>query len=111
MTNNSEKSLAWSPDGNRLATNGQDNTARLLDARTGKELLILRGHTGNVTSVCWSPDGKRLASASSDGTIQVYAIDIHELGALARRRVAVYPSVEGCRTYLRTETCPVVPSL
>ncbi len=42
------------------------------DAATGKELLTLRGHSGDVNSVACSPDGKRLATASADQTAKVW---------------------------------------
>jgi WD40 repeat protein len=37
---------------------------KVWDAKSGQEVLTLRGHTGGVTSVCFSPDGKRLVSTS-----------------------------------------------
>jgi WD40 repeat protein len=81
------------------------------DAGTGRGLLTLSGHSGEVKSVAWSPDGKRLASASNDGTVQVYAMDIHDLMALARERVTAYPSEEGCKKHLHVDMCPPVPEL
>jgi len=63
------RTIAWSPDGRRLASGSEDHCVKIWDAINGKELLTLDGHTGNVTAVVWSPDGRQLASAdnSKDG--------------------------------------------
>jgi len=71
--------------------------------------LTLSDHSGLVSSVAWSPDGKRLATASEDDTVQIYAMDIHDLMALAR--VTAHPSEEGCKKYLHVDKCPPFPSL
>ena len=42
------------------------------DMATGTELLVLKGHSGNVWSLAFSPDGKRLASGDRDGTIKIW---------------------------------------
>ena len=41
-----------------------DNTVKVWDADTGTEILTLKGHTGQVSSVAFSPDGKRIVSGS-----------------------------------------------
>ena len=67
-------SVCFSPDGQTLASGGDDTEIRLWDITTGTLRKTLTGHTGTVTSVCFSPDGQTLASASLDGTVLLWAL-------------------------------------
>ena len=64
-------SIAYSPDGRRLAS-ARGSTVKLWDVVSGQEVLTLKGHDGAVSSIAFSPDGYRLASASLDGTIKLW---------------------------------------
>jgi WD40 repeat protein len=64
--------VAFSPDGKKLATASEDNTAKVWDIGAGKNILTLNGHTASVESIAFSPDGKRLATASEDSTAVIW---------------------------------------
>ena len=63
-------SLAWSPDGIRLAV-ASSNTVSVWQVEQGESLFRSAWHNQPVTVVAWSPDGSRLASASNDRTVQI----------------------------------------
>ncbi len=64
--------VAYSPDSRRLASAGADQTVRIWDAETGKEIQCLRGHRSEVFSVAYSPDGRYLASAGADCLVKLW---------------------------------------
>jgi WD40 repeat protein len=72
--NGSVESVAFSPDGKILASGSRDDTIKLWDVATGREIRTLQGHTGDVNSVAFSPDGKVLASGSWDKTIKLWDV-------------------------------------
>ena len=68
-------SVAWSPDGERLAAYCGDVVSNLViawDAKTGEKLATMQGHHDWVDAVVWSPDGSRLASAGFENTVRVW---------------------------------------
>ena len=64
--------IAFSPDGKMLASGSADNTIKLWDTTTKKQIKTLEGHNKEVTSIAFSPNGKMLASGSVDKTIKIW---------------------------------------
>lgn len=65
-------SVAYSPDGQRIATASWDSTAKVWDMASGEELFTLTGHTDFLNAVAFSPDGQRIITGSRDGTARVW---------------------------------------
>src|SRR5216683_942415 len=62
-------SLAWSPNGNHLASACADQTVQISAAMSGKHILTYSNHTVNVLTVSWSPNGKRIVSGDAYSNI------------------------------------------
>ncbi len=93
--------IAFSPDGAKAASAGDDRTVRLWHVATGRLLRTLEGHTDEVTAAAFTPDGARLVSGSRDRTMRVWDVQTgKELRRLTGhtdriRAAAVAPG--GCR--------------
>ena len=66
------RSAGFNPDGKRVVTASDDNTARIWEADNGKEIAQLKGHTGGVLSAGFSPDGERVVT---DSTARIWEAD------------------------------------
>ena len=68
----SVSSVAFSPDGQRLASGDADGAVRVWDAAGGEEVLWLGARVDAVWGVAFSADGGRLASGGDDGLVTVW---------------------------------------
>ncbi len=64
--------IAFSPDGNQLATAGYDRLIQLWNPVNGDRLRTLKGHNGAVYGIAYSPDGRVLASAGGDSSVKLW---------------------------------------
>ncbi len=63
------RSAAFSPDGRRLATGGDEGTVRVWDVEQKRALVACQGHERPVNGLAFSPDGRLLASAGEDAKV------------------------------------------
>jgi WD40 repeat protein len=67
----------------RAVSGAKDNTLKVWELESGRELRTLRGHSNEVTAVAVTPDGQLAISASGDQTLKVWELESgHELRTL-----------------------------
>jgi hypothetical protein len=72
---NTVQACVFTPDGLFLVSASDDNTLKLWDMDTGKEIRSFTGHQGWVRSCAVVPGGRAMVSASYDRTLKLW--DIH----------------------------------
>jgi len=82
------QSIAWHPDGQRLAVALDDGVVQLLDIRTGG-VQRLEGHSVNAIFVQFHPLGEILVSTSWDGTTRFWDAGTGQLRFLTREGIAL----------------------
>ena len=68
------QSVAFSPDGKLALSGSKDDTLRLWEVATGREVRTFSGHTSHVSRVAFSPDGKVALSGSVDKTLKLWDV-------------------------------------
>jgi WD40 repeat protein len=105
---NNVNSIAFSPDGKFIVSGSADNTVRIWNVATGKEIarmlpdyfaLTQNGTTyymSGVYHVAFSPDGKYIASSGTDGNVYIWEVssgrEIARLSPLLKHDISPYLS-------------------
>ena len=90
-------SAAFSPDGTRIVTGSADDTAKVWDAASGKELLTLSGQDNDVECVAFSPDGSRIATGNDDATLKLWDAFTGKLLETLTGHTGTVNSIEFCQ--------------
>jgi WD40 repeat protein len=74
MTYDTVYGVSWSPDGSKIAFGCGDNTVRVIDAKTGEQVLYQGSHNDWVLDTVFSVDGLHLVSVGRDMTAKLIEV-------------------------------------
>ncbi|ETO33848.1 WD repeat-containing protein [Reticulomyxa filosa] len=69
-----QQSAKFSADGTKLISTSDDNTVRIWDIASKKEIQVLGGHSASVIDAQFSPDGNMVVSCAKDDTIRLWDV-------------------------------------
>eukprot|EP00055_Hartaetosiga_balthica_P013124 m.65999 g.65999 ORF g.65999 m.65999 type:complete len:1782 (+) comp8174_c0_seq1:61-5406(+) len=87
-------SVAFSADGEILATGSRDKTVRTISLETRQTITKLEGHSDHITGVCFTPK-RQVISVSLDRTCRVYSTE-REDNKISRERFIQLPAAGLC---------------
>ena len=97
-----------------ILTSSDDNTSRVCDAESRKELFTLSGHTQTINRAIWDADETRILTASGDGTARQWYVRMEGLLAAACQQTLRNMTTEEWQQFVGDEpyqpTCPNLPS-